>query len=156
MRKLELLVIAVLLCGVILACGKAEEPVPVKETEETEHTRAVTPEEVKKETMEAIEAAKTYTAQQKEEYEQKMAARLEELNGQIEELKVKAEEARPELEARLREEIEQLEQKSEAARKKLEELKSASEEAWSDLKEELDEKMQELEDFLKGALPTTE
>lgn len=144
---------------VFVSCGQREEPVEppaaVEEaSEETGQKGEVTAEDVKREAEEALETATTYTAQQRQAYQAKMEAKLEEFGRRIDELKAEAEAKKPEVEARLQEEIKQLEQKREAAREKLDELRSASEKAWKDLKSELDVIMDDVEEFIKKRMPS--
>ncbi|UCD56671.1 MAG: hypothetical protein JSV16_12690 [Candidatus Hydrogenedentota bacterium] len=132
----------------LTACGKQAEP-PKEEAE-------VSAEDVKKESLEALETAKAYTLQQKQEYQNKIEAKLDEVDAQIDELKARAEQAKDETKAKLYKQIEELQKKQEAAREKLEELKTASEQAWEKLKSEMDAAVEDLENFIKDLIPPFE
>lgn len=145
------------------ACGKKEQPVkqPVEGKVEAEPAKPgaeeVSAEDVKRKTDEALEAAKAYTMQQKQEYQQKMEAELNDFNRQVdikvEELKAKAEKSEAEAKEELDKQIKELREKQKDAQKKLDELKSASGKAWDDLKSEMDAKMNDLKNFIKDLLP---
>jgi hypothetical protein len=60
----RLVIVALFLAAMVLACGKKEEPPSVK--------KPVTGKQVQEETKEAIEALKAYTEQQKEEYPKRL------------------------------------------------------------------------------------
>ncbi len=84
---------------------------------------------------------------EKEVYQKKMEAQLNELNAKINELKATGEKAVEKIRAELNEKIEALRPKQETAQKKLKELKKASGEAWEDLKAGMEKAWEEL----KGA-----
>ena len=75
------------------ACGTQDEPAG----EKTE----ASVEKVKEETKEALEAAKAYTLQQKQEYREKIEAKLDEFDIIITQLKSRAEKATDEAKAKL-------------------------------------------------------
>ena len=110
------------------------------------HKKAdVSAEDVKKETKEALEAAKELTVQQKEEFQQKMRGELDRMQTEIDRLVFKANQAKKETRAELNKVIGELQKKKDATAKKLQDLESASGKAWSDLKSGLNTSMEELE-----------
>lgn len=71
---------------------------------------------------------------QKDAYVQKLKARLDEWSGEIDSLKVKADEASADAKIEYYEQIEELHNRQEDVRNKLEELEKAGDDAWEDLK----------------------
>ena len=126
--------------ALLLACGDQKEA----QKPET----AVTSADVKKEATEAMETAKAYTRQQKEEYQKKMEARLQELDSEIQQLQAKAQSSATELKekskAEFNQSMEDLRNKQQVATEKLNELKSASGQAWEDIKGGVNSAMDEL------------
>jgi len=124
----------------LLACGDG------KETEKPE--MKVTSQDVKKEAREAMETAKAYTLQQKEEYQEQIEARLQVLDREIQELQArtqsKAAELKEESKAEYNQTIEELRNKKQAAAEQLDKLKSASGKAWEDIKAGMDSAMDNL------------
>jgi TolA-binding protein len=131
----------------LLACGDQEEAEKPK--------AEVTSEDVKKETREAMETAQAYTQQQKEEYLQRMNAKLEEVNQEIQELTAKTQsqllEMKEDAKAELNKDIEALRSRQQEMTQKLEELKSASGSAWDDIKSGMDAAMEDLNQALARA-----
>jgi len=134
------------------ACGKQESSVD----EQTQAPPEGSIEKVKEETKEALEAAKTYTLQQKQEYQKKMEAKLDEFDITIAQLKARAETATDEAKVKLDEQVQELQRKQEDARKKLDELKSAGADAWENLKSEMDAAIEDLANFIDELLPSFE
>jgi arginine utilization protein RocB len=100
--------------------------------------------ELKRETKEAVEAAKRYAAQKKEEYQREMQSELDALSKEIDELKVEAKKSRAKARVELEKQIGELEKNKEVASHKLSELRSRSAEAWEDMKARLDSAMAKL------------
>jgi len=111
----------------------------------------VSAEDVKKETKEALGAAKELTVQQKEEFQKKMRDKLDRIQREIDRLVFKANQAKKETRAELNKVIGELQKKKDAIAKKLQELESASGKAWNDLKSGLNASMEELEKSYKRA-----
>jgi septal ring factor EnvC (AmiA/AmiB activator) len=88
---------------------------------------------------------------EKEAYEQKMEARLERWQAQIDELKARAKEADADTKAEIAKRLKELEKHSEGAREKLHELRASSGEAWKDVKFGAERSWETLEDALKAA-----
>ena len=147
-RTVLLSLLAVLFSSAFLfACGEQ------KEAEKSEIE--VTSKDVKKETKEAIETAKTYTQQQKREYLQQIEAKMDDLDREIQKLQDKAQskatELKEESRAELNQSMETLRNKKQAAAQQLAELKSASSNAWHDIKVGEDSAIDELNQAFKQA-----
>ena len=99
---------------------------------------------VKDETREALDAARAYAAQKKEEYQRQMEVELDSLSREIEQLKAKAEKAGAKTRAEVKEQIAELEKQKEVVNQKLRELRSHGVEAWEGLKAEIDSAIAEL------------
>ena len=123
---------------------------------EIEKKADVSAKDVKKETGEALEAAKVYALQQKEEYQKKMEVKLKELVTQIDKMKAEAKDSTAEAKAGFEKRIQEMETRREAAGKKLDEIKKSSAEAWQNLKSDLDGIMSDLEKKLKEIFPPFE
>jgi hypothetical protein len=111
----------------------------------------VSAEDVKKETKEALGAAKELTVQQKEEFQKKMRAELDRMQKEIDRLAFKTNQAKIETQAELDKAVKELQKKKDATAKKLQDLESASGKAWGDLKSGLNASMEELEKSYKRA-----
>ena len=107
--------------------------------------RSTSAEDVSRETVEALQAARAYTIHQKKDYQQKIEAKLEELAKGIATLQAKAERAGAKGQSELNTMIAELQRKKEAARRHVEELKDSSAEAWVDLKVAMETAMKDLE-----------
>jgi TolA-binding protein len=133
--------------SLLFACSDQKEPAK-SETK-------VTSREVKQEAKEAVETAKAYTYQQKDEYLSLMKAKMEDLDRQIQELQAKAEskasEVKTQSQAEFNQAMEELRSKKKAAEAKYESLKSASAEAWNDMRSGMDSAMDEMSAAFKRA-----
>jgi biopolymer transport protein ExbD len=142
MKKIVVFIILAAFFGsaFLLACGDGKE----SEKPKVE----VTSQDVKNKAKEAIETAKTYTLQQKEEYQKQMEARLQELDREIRELQAgaqsKATALKEESKAQFDQALEELRNKQQAAADKLDKLKSSSGKAWEDMKSGMDSAMGDL------------
>lgn len=134
MRRLATVIGVILFWLTVSACGQNEPAKP-----------SASAEDVRRETAEALQAAQAYTIHQKEEYQQKVEAKLDELAKGIATLQAKAERAGAKGKAELNAMIAELQQKKEAARRHFEELKASSAEAWQDLKVAMETAMKDLE-----------
>lgn len=112
----------------------------------------VSVQDVKKETTEALQATKEYTAQHKEEFHKTMHAELDRMQKQIDHLTAKANQAKKGAQVDLNKVIRELQRQKDAAGEKLQELKSASAAAWDNLKSKLTTMMEDLERSYKRAL----
>jgi uncharacterized coiled-coil DUF342 family protein len=88
----------------------------------------------------------------KEEYIQKLDAQLREWSAGIDDLKAKADKAKGEIKTEYNKQIESLDAKREAARKKLKELKEAGGQAWEELKTGAEKAWNELKTALDNAV----
>jgi hypothetical protein len=89
---------------------------------------------IQKEVNDALESAKSYTYQQKGEYQKKLQGVMHDLDERIDDLKSKAEEASEEAKKRYAKEMEELRPKREALRKKLAQVREAAPDVWDDIK----------------------
>jgi predicted nucleic acid-binding Zn-ribbon protein len=80
----------------------------------------------------------------KEAYSAKIEAKVEQLNGRIDEILAKANRAKADMTSQYQEQIDDLCVKRDVAKVKLRDLKEASGEAWSDLREGLERSWDEL------------
>lgn len=122
----------------IFSCGESKES-------------KVTSEDVKKETKEAYATAVEYSKQQRDEFQRKMQAKLDEYRKRIYELQIEAEEMSAQVKANMNRRLEDLEAKREAAEEKLEQLKSSSAKAWAEIKEGLDKAVKDLDQAYQDA-----
>jgi hypothetical protein len=99
---------------------------------------------VKQETKEALDAARKYAAQKKEQYQREMEAELDSLSRDIQELKAKAEKAGAKTRVEVTKQIAELEKQKEVVSRKLRELQAHSAEAWEGMKAGIDSAIAEL------------
>jgi len=104
----------------------------------------VTPEDVKRDTQKAMQTTEAYAQRQKEEYQKKAEAELNELDHRIDELKAKTEKAGAKAKAAMDQQMAELRKQQEVARQKLEELKGASTSTWEETRKKLDAAIEEL------------
>ncbi|MFN0197530.1 MAG: hypothetical protein ACKVT0_12365 [Planctomycetaceae bacterium] len=108
----------------IAGCGeKTADPTPNK----------VTTEDVRRDVGQAADTAAEYSRQTKEEFQEKLDARLKELDGEIAKLREKGSELKDDAKANWERKMADLETKREAARAKLDEVSHSSAEAWKDI-----------------------
>jgi TolA-binding protein len=123
------LILAPGLAGDLQAAGKPE----------------TTEEDLKRESREAFDAARQYSAQQKEAFQQRMQRELDDLQPKIEELKRQAEAASDQVRIETKRQIRELEKERDKASRKLTELQAAGEEAWGELKTGMNAALKELQ-----------
>ncbi len=87
----------------------------------------------------------------KEAYVQKLHAKIDEWNAEIDKLKAKAEQAEADARADYNEEVKNLKSKRRQTEKKLSEVREAGEGAWEDLKAGTQSAMDAMEAALKSA-----
>ena len=107
-------------------------------------TGPATPERVEKQAQQALDTAKEYTMQQKQEYQKKIESQLDELSKQIDQLKEKAKTVKQDAVAKLESTIEELKKKQQVAEERLPELRSATSKAWVEVKAGVDKAMDDL------------
>lgn len=95
------------------------------------------------------QAAKTYTQKEKEDYQKKVAADLQESEQKIEGLRAKKMTLSPQLKHSFSRAMIDLQVKKNAAQNKLAALKKASAKEWSKLKDDTDKAMDDLTNVLK-------
>ena len=88
----------------------------------------------------------------KEAYQEKVEAQLQQLQSQIDELKVKASLAKLEAKDKYNEELSDLNAKCETTRLKLQELKTKSDSAWEEMKAGLEKAWDELQNSFNRAV----
>jgi hypothetical protein len=128
-----------LMIGFLSACGG-----------EGEH-EAVTGEDVKEETREAVEAVGAYTEAKKEEYQKKLNAQLDKYEQRLDALRAQGAMMTEEAKNKLGEKLEVLEREKKRLQQKAGELESKSGQAWEDLKNGVDDAMDELDTAFKEA-----
>lgn len=104
----------------------------------------VSPETVVKEAQETVEAAKQYSAQQKEAFQRKAQEELAVIQRQILELRAKIEKSSETTRGDLQKSINELQQRKEGVRAKLDELKGTTDTKWRDLQEKMKTSLDEL------------
>lgn len=82
---------------------------------------------------------------EKKQYQEKIEARLRELDKEIASLKVKIAKQGKEAEKQLNQQMPELEQKREAAGQQLEKLRNCSQASWQDMKEGIEAAMKDLQ-----------
>ncbi len=91
------------------------------------------------------------TKDEVEKYKQWAEEKLNQINRQIEELKMKSGEIKKEAKAKFNQQVDQLEKKQKAAQRRLDQLKKATRQNWKSLKSKTDKELKELEDLFKQA-----
>jgi chromosome segregation ATPase len=106
----------------LTACGKTELP-----------QQKATVQDVKKEAKELAASVKQLASQTKEEFVGNAEKELADMNGKIEEFRVRASKAQGDAKAKLDQAVAQLEKQRQAAAEKLKAIKEASGDAWKDM-----------------------
>lgn len=106
---------------------------------------ATSAEKVVKEAHEAVEAAKQYTAQQKEAFQHSAQEELAVLQRQILGLRTKIENSSESTRADLQKSISELEKKKDGVKEKVDELKNATDTKWHEVRERMNRALDELE-----------
>lgn len=89
---------------------------------------------------------------QKNEYQQKMEARLDEWRAEIDKLQSKAASAKEDTQKAIEKNLDSLRDQMNSARARLEELGKASEHAWKDLRTGVDRAMDDLKTAVERAV----
>ena len=135
MRSRKILVVLVI--GLLsLAVGCSERAQTVKQEKKAKTTM----EDVKKETGEMVETAKSYTLEQRQAYQKELADKFVKYEQDIEDLKQKMIMVSGDTEQKMQEQIklDVLRDKLADMESRAQELKDASGDAWDDLKKGLD------------------
>jgi len=136
MRYLIVGLVLVFLTAVFAAgCGQKEQAADKQQT---------SAEKVKQEAKETVEAATTYTMEQKDQYLAALDEQLKQYDGKIEDLKKQAQMAGEDTKASLMEKVQDLETKREAVSAQIAELKDSSGDAWTHVKAGVDASMDDL------------
>jgi TolA-binding protein len=144
--KLWIIVIFVMLMAFSSGCSEQKEATMQPKENKT------TAEDVKQEAKEMVQTTTTYTMEQKEAYEQKLAEKLETYNQQISTLKQQMVVLQGEAEQKLQDQINSLQTKVEDMKNRSDELKDAGGEAWNNLKDGLDKAGDDLDQAFTEAM----
>ena len=123
---------------VVVAAGASEKP--------------VTGETVIRETKEAVTDTKDYTIQQKDAFQRKVQAELDEMQVRITQLRGQVEHASASARAEIQKSIEELEKKKELASKKVQEIHSATASSWEQVQAKAVAAMDDLRESLNHTL----
>lgn len=107
--------------------------------------------DLKREVREALDAVKSYTFRQKDEYQKKLESLLEDVDGRLEDLRDRAEDVGAEARKELAREIELLRQKQQVIRDRLAKVKSAGADAWDDIKAGIGDALDDLQQAFERA-----
>ena len=133
-----------MLAGVLTASGCERKPAD-------QPPGKVTSEDVRRDAGRAAETAVDYSRQTKEEFQKKLEARLDELDGEIAKLREKGRDLKDQAKADWDRKIADLEKKRDAARAKLAEVRDASAEAWKDVQKGVQSAWDELDKAFRDA-----
>lgn len=107
---------------------------------------------IAKEARETVEAAKEYTAHQKDAFQRKAQEELSAIQGQIETLRGKARNVSASTRAELQKSIDELDKKKEAVKDKLDALRDATDAKWHTIKTTVDTAFDEMKGSYQKAL----
>ena len=133
-----------MVAGVLTACGCERKPAD-------QPPGKVTSEDVRRDAGRAAETAVEYSQQSKEEFQKKLGARLEELDGKIAKLREKGGDLKSQAKTDWDRKMADLETKREAARAKLAEVSDSSVEAWKDIQQGAQSAWDELDKAFRDA-----
>lgn len=88
----------------------------------------------------------------REEYIDRMAAKLKEWNAEIDNLEAKARNAGTDTKKEIGEEVQNLRAKKQAAEYKLEDIKEAGEESWKEIQAEAEDALEDIKSSLENAI----
>ena len=114
--------------------------------------KPVTGETVVREAQEAMTATKDYTIQQKDAFQRKVQAELDEIQVRITQLRGQVKHASAEANADIQKAIAELEKKRDLAQKKAQEIHSATASSWEQVKSKTTAAMDDLRDSLNRTL----
>lgn len=123
---------------VIVSAGPSDKP--------------VTGDTVVREAQEAVTATKDYTIQQKDQFQRKVQAELDEVQRQITKLRGQVTHASAEARADIQKAIAELEKKKDLAQKKAQEIHSATASSWEQVKSKTAAAMEDLRDSVDRTL----
>jgi outer membrane biogenesis lipoprotein LolB len=119
---------------------------------EQEKEAKTTMEDVKKETREMVETAKSYTMEQRHAYQQELADKFAEYDRKIETFKQQMNMVKGETERKMQENIDMLQSKVDDMKKRAEKLKNAGGDAWTDLRNGLEKAEDDLDRSFSEAM----
>ena len=105
-----------------------------------------TVESVKNKVRDALQAAKNYTYDHKDEYAQKLQGVVDEVNVKLAELKTRAEKAGAEAKTQLQPQIDDLRRRGQEVQKQLDKVKDATPAVWDEIKTGAYKALEELQD----------
>jgi signal transduction protein with GAF and PtsI domain len=114
--------------------------------------KPVTGDKVIRETQEAVTATKDYTIQQKDAFQRKVQAELDEMQVRITQLRGQVKHASAEANADIHKAIVELEKKRDLAQKKAQDIHSATASSWEQVKSKTSAAMDDLRDSLNRTL----
>lgn len=114
--------------------------------------KPVTGDTVIRETQEAVKATKDYTIQQKDEFQRKVQAELDEMESQIVHLRRQVAYASVEAKADIQKAITELEKKKNLAQKKARDIQSATASSWEQVKAKTTAALDDLRNSLNRTL----
>ena len=130
--------IGLLAIPVVVAAGASDKP--------------VTGDTVVRETREAVTATKDYTIQQKDAFQRKIQAELDDMQVRIAQLRGQVEHASASARADIQKSIVELEKKKELASKKAQDIHSATAASWEQVKSKTAAAMDDLRDTFNRTL----
>jgi TolA-binding protein len=138
-------------CSTILAvapsCSDSGEKEPGGK-----QSQAVSAEDLRKETREAYETAKGYSAAQMEDFQKEISKEVESYDRKIAKLKSRVERMQGDAKKEMQEKIRDLEEKRAQAADRLKQLKEAGGEAWSEMKTGMDRALDALQEAYDRAV----
>jgi signal transduction protein with GAF and PtsI domain len=114
--------------------------------------KPVTGDTVVRETQEAVTATKDYTIQQKDAFQRKVQAELDEIQVHITRLRGQVKHASAEARRDIQKAIVELEKKKDLANKKVQDIHSATASSWEQVKSKTSAAMDDLRDSLNRTL----
>jgi len=114
--------------------------------------KPVTGDRVIRETQEAVTATKDYTIHQKDAFQRKVQAELDEMQARITQLRGQVAHASEGARADIQKAIAELEKKKDLAHKKAEDIQSATASSWEQVKSKTSAAMDDLRDSLNRTL----
>ena len=123
--------VAILAASVVVVGCKPEPVAPAPKTAPT--PPMVTSQDVQRDVGQAVDTAAEFSQQTKEEFQNRLTARLKDLDAEIAKLREKGRELKDQAKEDWNRKMSDLETKREAARAKLAEIGESSAEAWKDV-----------------------
>jgi DNA-binding transcriptional regulator GbsR (MarR family) len=114
--------------------------------------KPTTGDRVIRETQEAVTATKDYTIHQKDAFQRKVQAELDEMQVRITQLRGQVKQASEEAKADIQKAIEDLEKKKKLAQKKVEDIHSATASSWEQVKSKTSAAVDDLRNSLNRTL----